>query len=85
VHSLKLFSVKIRLVQQCIKKIRKSMTQNTEYLNNDDFLILVFEIQDVDINCNIMKTTNKSERDINRCFWFGQLDRSIQSLGIRNP
>jgi len=38
------------------------MTQNTEYLNNDDFSILVFKIQDVDINCNTMKTTNKSER-----------------------
>ena len=53
------------------------MTQNTEYLNNDDFSTLVFKIQDVDINCNMMKTTNKSEGVINRCFWFGQLDRSI--------
>ena len=61
------------------------MTQNMEYLNNDDFLVLVFEIEDVDINCNTMKTTNKREGDVNRCFWSRQLDRSIQSLGIRNP
>ena len=61
------------------------MTQNTEYLNNDDFSILVFKIQDVDINCNTMKTTNKRVGDVNRCFWFGQLGRSIQSLGIQNP
>ena len=56
-----------------------------KYLNNDDFLGLVFEIEDADINCNTMKTTNKREGDVNRCFWSGQLDRSIQSLGIRNP
>ena len=61
------------------------MMKNTEYLNNDDFSILVFKIQDADINCNTMKTTNKREGDINRCFGFGQLDRSIQSLGIQNP
>ena len=60
------------------------MTKNTEYLNNDDFCVLLFEIQDADINSNTMKTTNKRESDINRCFWFGQLDRSIQSLGIWN-
>ena len=61
------------------------MMKNIEYLNNDDFSILVFKIQDADINFNTMKTTNKREGDINRCFWFGQSDRSIQSLGIRNP
>ena len=42
------------------------MMKNTEYLNNDDFSILVFKIQDADINCNTMKTTNKREGDINR-------------------
>ena len=61
------------------------MMKNTEYLNNDDFSIIVFKIQDADINCNTMKTTNKREGDVNRRFWFGQLDRSIQTLGIRNP
>ena len=46
----------------------------TEYLNNDDLLILCFKIQDRDINLNTMKTTNKIDGDDNRRFLFKQLD-----------
>ena len=48
-----------------------------KYLNNDDFLILLFDIQDADINFNTMKTTKKIDGDDNQCFWFKQLDWSI--------
>ena len=49
----------------------------TKYLNNDDLLILLFEIQDRDINFNTMKTIKKIDLDDNRSFWFKQLDWSI--------
>ena len=55
------------------------------YLNNDYFLILLFEIQDADNNINTMKTIKKIDLDDNRCFWFKQLYWSIKSLFIWNP
>ena len=51
--------------------------KNTKYLNNDYFLILLFEIQDTDINLNTMKTTKKIDGDDNRSFWIKQLNWSI--------
>ena len=51
--------------------------KNMKYLNNDYFLILLFEIQDADINFNTMKTTNKIDGDNNRRFLFKQLDLAL--------
>ena len=51
--------------------------KNTTYLNNDYFLILLFEIQDTDINFNTMKMIKKIDWDDNRSFYFKQLDWSI--------
>ena len=53
------------------------MKKKMKYLNNDYFLVLVFEIQVADINSSTMKTTNKKVGDVNRCFLFGQLHSSI--------
>ena len=44
------------------------MKKKMKYLNIDYFLVLVFEIQEVDINSSTMKTTNKKEGDVNRRF-----------------
>ena len=44
------------------------MKKKMKYLNNDYFLVLVFEIQVADINSSTMKTTNKKEGDVNRRF-----------------
>ena len=51
--------------------------KNTKYFNNDDFLILFFEIQVGDINFNTMYTINNIDGDNNQGFWFKQLDWSI--------
>ena len=48
-----------------------------KYLNNDYFLILLFEIQDTHINFNTMKMTNKIDGDSKRSFLFKQLDWSL--------
>ena len=45
------------------------MKKKMKYLNNDYFLVLVFEIQVAYINSNTMKTTNKKEGDVNRRFF----------------
>ena len=45
------------------------MKKKMKYLNNDYFSVLVFEIQEVDINSSTMKTMNKKEGDVNRRFF----------------
>ena len=51
--------------------------KNTKYLNNDDLLMLLFKIEDGDINFNSMKTTKKIDGDNDRRFLFKQLDWSL--------
>ena len=51
--------------------------KNTKYLNNDDLLILLFKIEDGDINFNSMKMTKKIDGDNDRRFLFKQLDWSL--------
>ena len=44
------------------------MMKNKMKLSNNDFLVMVFEIQEVDINFDTKKTTTRREGDINRSF-----------------
>ena len=44
------------------------MMKNKTKVSNNDFLVMVFEIQEVDVNFDTMKTTTRMEGDINRSF-----------------
>ena len=45
------------------------MKYRTE-LSNDDFSVVVFEIQEEDINFDTKMTTTIREGDVDRSFWF---------------
>ena len=44
------------------------MMKYTTKMSNDDFLVVLFEIQEVDINLDTKKTMTRREGDINRSF-----------------
>ena len=48
--------------------LQKSMMKKKTKLSNDDFLVMLFEIQEEDINFDTKKTRTRREGDINRSF-----------------
>ena len=67
-HSLKLFRVTIQLAPKCIKENTEEHDEIDDEINNDDFSVMVFEIQEDDINFDTKKTTTRREGDVNRSF-----------------
>ena len=64
VHSPLLFRVKFQLAPKCRNK--------NKGLRDDDFSVLVWEIQDANVISNTKKTTTRRDGDVNRSFWYGQ-------------
>ena len=50
-------------------KLQKAMMKKNTKLSNDDFLVMVFEIREEDINFDTKKTTTRREGEVNRSFW----------------
>ena len=69
VHSLKLFRVRILLAPKGINEITEEHDEKKTKLSNDDFSVVVFEIQEEDINFDTKKTTTRREGEVNRSFW----------------
>ena len=69
-HCLKFFRVTILLAPKCINEIIEEHDEKKTKLSNDDFSVVVFEIQEEDINFDTKKTTTRREGDGNRSCWF---------------
>ena len=54
---------------KCINEITEEHDEKKTKLSNDDFLVMVFEIQEEDINFDTKKTTTRREGEVNRSFW----------------
>ena len=61
------------------------MMKKRTTLSNDDFSVVVFEIQEEDINFDTKKTTTRREWDVIRSFWFSKIYWPIKRHGIWKP